>query len=826
MPSHKKLLLKVIAAIDSSENVDLTGSRMSGRTTLGQGISHHFRSLKRDVVVVSGKPMLTGSPLAAAGMAGFREQTVLGLAEAIGRRFGKGRGVAVVDDWDYVDPETWAALLHAHETYDIPLVAIRGIDRRAPGPYASPGVGVSRSFEIPPMTNAALAGIIKRQFGFVLDPRGMAQVIAYSAGAPGIAIATVSAALEQGLIRVNGEFGAMTGSSTWTDSLSTIGHTILAGIGEERRRTLEQLSVLGPVSMQDSVARLGEEPIAALADVDMVHMERTKDGTPIVSVKSALIDEFLRRQQGDLRFQLQSLGLGEDQSSRHPYPIPVISYESENALLSTTYVHYSRAVDAAAKQWKDKPNITNAIHYVETLWTTTADIEQIEHVFDESGSLPGMATNSAHWAALQFQYRTLIQGDLDTALERFEKDADTFPANAGIREVALVRARLFAGEDPRLDELPTNFEGLVPATEEAVTWTRFLAHVVRGEMADAQQLRSKLGSVEEMNAEEFATVGIFDIANGNAKEAAVRAGERFTRARNERAWQDLPQIMRVSGLAALFGYGTSRFWAQLVEYSSLGAPAPHVHAYQSVLSLWAAGSIWDAAALPVQFAPAKTTRIESYLPGAHPDWQRAFHLAVGGERDAAAELLTALADRQWGKGHRMAAACSYILAAWTDPRPTRIAPLDERVRVLGARGLDIITVLVMALCRSELDRAEECISTFEEGKLQPETRAHWLAVAHMWRQRGQAKRAEAAVRRAEDSLQSIERPANLVPQMPAEFNSREQELIHYLAAGLNYREIAEVLGVSVRSVEGTGQRAMKKVNVSSRADLLKRAGVG
>ena len=329
-----------------------------------------------------------------------------------------------------------------------------------------------------------------------------------------------------------------------------------------------------------------------------------------------------------------------------------------------------------------------------------------------------------------------------------------------------------------------------------------------------------------MNAEQFLAVGLFDIANGDIEGASERAGARFDRARSERLWQDLPQFMRVSGMAAILGCGAHKFQAQLIEYSNLGAPAPHVHAYQSVLALWAAASVWDPISLPVHFAQTEPARVESFMPASHPDWQRAYHLVAGGKRDVAADMLVTLADRQWDRGHRLAAAFAYMFAAYIDPNRERLRPLETRIRTLGAAGLDQINEFLGLLCRGNLEAAEERISSFEAGKLHPETRGHWLVVAGLWRQRGQVQRAELAERRAEESLHAIVRPRQRTTMLPVEFNEREQEVIHYLAAGMTYREIAEVLGVSVRSVEGTGARAMKKVNVNSKADLVAAAGIG
>ena len=825
MSSHEKLLISVIAAVDSNHNVDLSGVRMSGRSTIAQRIAHHFRSLRRDVLIVAGKPMLRRSPLAAANMAGIQATTVLGVAEAVGGQFGRGSGLVIVDDWEHLDQETWAALIHAHQTNGTPLVAIRGVDRRAAGPYALPGVAPARSFEIPLMHTAALAILLKRRFGFTLDSRTMAQVAAYSGGSPGIAIALVGAGLEQGTLLAQGEWASLTGRSLWTESITTLVHSFLAGLTERQRRTLEQLSVIGTVPLADAVAQIGEEAIAELADIDFVHLEQTRDGVPVLSIRCALIDEYLRRQRGQLRFQMHDWGMGETPKTHQAYPMPVWGGGSESALLTSTLVHHSRAVDLASKQWTANPSLTSAIDYIETLWSTTADFDQMNRVFAESSRLPGLAASITQWDTLHFRYRALVHDDVDTPMARFEKSAAAYPSTIGFSQSAATWARILRGEDPGVEELPTTFGGLVSGTEKEVNWTRFLALVVAGRLDEARQLRPQLGEPEAMTGDQFLWAGLLALADGNVETVVKRAEDRFARARSGRAWQELPRVIHLTGLAAFSGFGSARTRAQIIEYHNLGTPAPHAHAYQGVLSVWAAATVWEGATLPVELSPASPTTLESPLPGAHPDWQRAARLATSARREEAGDVLSALGDRQWGRGHRLAAAYSYLLASIVDPQRERAKALETRVSALGAPGLDMVSGWLLSVSRGQLESAEEAITTFEEGKRQPETRGAWLLIAEQWHKRGQAKRAALARERAAQSLEAITRPTRSTVLMPAEFNAREQEVIHYLAAGLSYPEIAEVLGVSTRSVEGAGARAMKKVNVTNRADLLTAAGV-
>lgn len=75
----------------------------------------------------------------------------------------------------------------------------------------------------------------------------------------------------------------------------------------------------------------------------------------------------------------------------------------------------------------------------------------------------------------------------------------------------------------------------------------------------------------------------------------------------------------------------------------------------------------------------------------------------------------------------------------------------------------------------------------------------------------QLSRERHAERRARETIEA--RLALLTP--------KEREIIEYVVAGQSSREISEVLGISVRTVENHRARVMEKLHVSSVVDLVK-----
>jgi DNA-binding NarL/FixJ family response regulator len=61
------------------------------------------------------------------------------------------------------------------------------------------------------------------------------------------------------------------------------------------------------------------------------------------------------------------------------------------------------------------------------------------------------------------------------------------------------------------------------------------------------------------------------------------------------------------------------------------------------------------------------------------------------------------------------------------------------------------------------------------------------------------------------------------PRRPEDFTAREKEILNLIWAGLTSRQIANRLGITIKTVESYRATMMKKVRVSNTAQLLKAA---
>jgi DNA-binding NarL/FixJ family response regulator len=66
-------------------------------------------------------------------------------------------------------------------------------------------------------------------------------------------------------------------------------------------------------------------------------------------------------------------------------------------------------------------------------------------------------------------------------------------------------------------------------------------------------------------------------------------------------------------------------------------------------------------------------------------------------------------------------------------------------------------------------------------------------------------------------------PADVEPAAAEELTPREQEVLTYIAEGCTNREIAEVLVISIKTVDRHRENIMQKLNLHSRVELVKYA---
>jgi DNA-binding CsgD family transcriptional regulator len=806
MPVQETLLLGVINAVDNLHNADISGGRLSGRTTLVSQIARHFRSLGREVLIVTGRPMLGDVPLGALGLSGLRRDTPFDVAGEIAQKLRADGSVIAVDDWEYIDRESWAALVHVHQGHGIPLVTTRGVNRGVPGPFALPGIGRARSFEMPTYEIAALGKILAAKFGFDLDAQAMAHLAALSCGSAGVAAAVVASALEEEELTVKDGRATLTNGGLWTRGAAAIAETMLSTLDRRHRDGIERLSLLGPTPLPNAAKALGAELIAEMSDLDLVRLSPGEAG-PVVTVGSALIDQFFLRHPNRVRHALLSADIGAPPAASPAPPLTTLT------LLSDVYSTVQRSEMEARRAWEAQPTLGSAAAMIDALNARSAPHTEIDDLFEASAGLDGDLDDIVRWELLYLKHSVYRRGQVQPTLERLAKREAADPRLAGCVRAAEVFAAVMTGQPPQLDALPTSFEGLWPGTEDMVKWAKLHALTLGGRIDEARQLLADVDGRNPMCSyvDTFTITCLIRVADGEYDSLTADVAQRYASAKKDGRWQELASITYLSGLSVGFYGDRSLTQSHMRDLLAMGAPVQDSLVQQGIASGWVAAYRGADTPVPPEFTPDVPHPLGSPFPGAHPMWQRALELEAAGETAQAAEVATELANEQWAKGHRLAAALSYQLAATIDPSPERIRPLDARVRLLGAAGLDGISEWLRALCRGDIAAAEDMLNETETLSSHSSMAAAWASIARQWSKRNEEARAFAANRRA---ARGGGRDAGELTWSP-----REREVVRYVSAGKTNKEIAQALSLSVRTVESHVARAIRRVGVSNRSEL-------
>lgn len=194
----------------------------------------------------------------------------------------------------------------------------------------------------------------------------------------------------------------------------------------------------------------------------------------------------------------------------------------------------------------------------------------------------------------------------------------------------------------------------------------------------------------------------------------------------------------------------------------------------------------------------------------HPIW-----------REAIARDLT-------GAGHRVLAACGEGRAALTAIRGLRpdVAILDLQlpdlsgVGVLQGLGEDCATAVLILSASGESSDVLEAMKAGARGYLVKSASAAELADAV---ERVAAGDAVFTPGLAGLVLGEYRRLANANEEERPKLSERETEVLRLVAKGLNYREIAERLVLSQRTVQNHVQHILTKLQLHNRAQLVRYA---
>jgi len=202
MSSNEHLVGRAVDAISAHRHVDITGSRLSGRSSVLGHLVDHFRHEGWEVLDVSG-----------------RTPPVL-LPAIVG-----DHAMIAVDDWDLMDVESRTLFTGCGVT----LVTTRT--------GGEPAHEDMERVSVPTLGADDLRVVLARATGIILNSQDAGELADLTDGAVGAAIGVVNAAREAGALEADGRRATMT--RPWIDVAGPVVVTLLDPLTEVQRQALD-----------------------------------------------------------------------------------------------------------------------------------------------------------------------------------------------------------------------------------------------------------------------------------------------------------------------------------------------------------------------------------------------------------------------------------------------------------------------------------------------------------------------------------------------------------------------------------------------------------
>ncbi|ALJ19208.1 helix-turn-helix transcriptional regulator [Microbacterium sp. No. 7] len=813
------VVLHGIDVLRSGGDLDIVGEPGSGRSHVLGEICAHLEAQRWSVLRVPGIAAFRAVPFAALGWLGEHPRTPAVALEMLRAALGDGPSLVAVDDADDLDDASRGVLARLRDVSGASLAGTRRVS--SPG-RAGALSGFARTFQLrlSPLRFEELERLIVTRFGFALDGPTMSSVYAKSNGNVGIALALVEAAVRDGRIRVDGDTAGGAGE-IWTPAMTSIAEALIARLDDEERAGLETLAILGPAAMSTALRLVDRPVLERLGDAGVIEVFPTGD-RHIVTVRHPILVDHFRHRPRRVRSVLMADDIVRRLASGTTAPAAAAVGEEHAALFVTlVHEHARRRLLAAQDAWSRDRTKGTAAELIATLRAGGGTPETVAGLFAESADLPGSEQSELEWENMYGLHLTTVENRPGFAVARLRARAEGSDAMRGhlLAWAALIEQSFIGPADP--DALPEETTGMAAGARGQILRSRAFVQLMRGDLDEADRLISeaRLELKEDQFTEVMTAVLLLARGEFDHVEDLARRGYEEARAAFHAA-----DMYAYTYIAALEAFVAGRY----DDAEDLITEVAHLHLAAGEPQLYRLG----LAAVATLIAETRGTTPQGILrvgpegfsfrgpfPGMATDWIVASRLRARGSAEEAADVLIRLGDEQWAMGLRLPAAYAYLIAADADPAPARSARLSERVSVVQGHAIQVHREIIRARVEQDLDALEAGAERLEALGQDMRAVVVWRELASAHGARGDddaAARANAQATRITSAPGRFDSAAQV---MPPTLTEREREVARLVAVGMSNREIADLLVVTVRTVESHVSHAMRKCGVASRHEL-------
>jgi DNA-binding CsgD family transcriptional regulator len=739
------------------------------------------------------------------------------------------RSALLVDDVDRLDPGSLRVIQRVLARTGCRLVAASTTDLLRARPGTARDLLVARvpeELRLPPLDLPEVAALAAHVLGAPVDAELAATLHAQSGGNPGVAMALLATGRAAGVLdRVDSRFvDAGRLADVEAGSLVTL---LLAHLDAEHVDAAERLAVLGPVPLDAAARLVRPELVADLADAGRVTVRDAAGARALATITPPALARALRgRVPAHRRARLVSTArdmVGPALLAVEPAPVDLAALLASDARSSTDYLRWSS-------------QLTAVLHERAAAEEAAAHAAWV--------AVPCLRTANAYLAHLMRRpARDQIAAVLRTARRTGADTADDAVTHRYYR----ARWAAWHGSDARDLPEPADDDDLGPADDDLATLAsldglkeRLVAALRDGRSAeqvaeeDAPPLRATVlrGGPHLMRAAALIETGRPDLAlevcdraaqidgvTGETEHylAALRAQSLLLLRRTDAARRlahdrlstayDHHDVFGVRVHATVLAEvlcltgEPEDAWRVLSTALRLGPPGPgETTFYRRGLTL---GAALQSAAGQVPLAVALLDELEK-TPRDHRPLLRSLRVrgAVGGAVAAGARATGTEIAWTAGTSYAEAGLRGPALMAWAfAPPPFTV----ERAEVIRATRRGVVLPLLDPYLDVQLalaDRDEDAVAAALPG-VDASVAGTLSGAAHALLGTGR----------------DWALPARTAPARPEPLSYREREVAGLGREGLSNREIADRLGLSIRTVENHMSRALRKLGYRTRLEM-------
>ncbi|RMI14235.1 hypothetical protein EBM89_01150 [Cellulomonas triticagri] len=832
--------------VGQTQNVALVGPHWSGRTTVLEVVCRALEDTGRHTHLLPAswrwsRPRPTHAPPAGASLESFLDQLDVREVMDLGS---PQTDVLVVDDLEHLGARTAQVLGNLARRTGVPVLVSRL--PRDPGSGMESDLSTSSTWvqvDLDPLAFEDLHRLLSERLGDTLSPEVTAEILHESGGLPGLAIAVLDAALAHG--RVRRSDGLWEGTAGWERELSAMFALLLDPLTAEQRGAAAVLARTGALPADLAGEVLTPDAVAALHDHGLLHTSTAVEGTPISLFPPGLASHLLS--QVDPRLAVaasqaaraaQSSGAADVRRARvadrltspAPRPAPSHAHHPSGMPLALTGLDTEGPVvrhdlASAVEAWQRSHGLRDALRLLRLTTPDPRGAGIVESVFAKTDT----ATERSASAHVEFRYAaarwSIIQGDDPHAVADRLREADE--PEAAVRESLWLLGYLL---DVEFGILPEEYERtLAPYVRGhgsgAATARLVLAacHTLAGRQPPARSLldvdRSSWPDWLDRTAQLL--LGLSSYATGDlagAIEHGIAMRIRAKRDLSTSSWAHGTYVAAL-GLAA-------RGWMDDARGHLLGLlsvphswtdPLPAQQASRSMLVLLSVLTSHSALAPGLVESATSATHQGHALPCSGSTFFHAMRAYAQGDVASAATALRRSADDLRRGGLVLPAETLELTRLLIDreaaiPDPTGSGPS----RIAGPYLRALLTART-ALTREDPEMLLSAGAQFELLEIPVEAARCYTSAAELFHHADQPDRTAQATASAAALHHTA--LASLTARPRHRLSKRETEIIHLIAQGRTNPEIARVLFISVRTVEGHIRQIRRKTGATDRTSL-------